>query len=81
MTVIPSALLPRRRYAAPAIACALALFGIDGKTPAEVEASVAVEARTGFDRRRWRALDRWTGALVRGAFWTHLRAPFSELHR
>lgn len=73
--MVPRAVAFQRRYAAPAIALALTLFGVFGQAANAVQARVAVGGPRGFDRRRWRALDRWPAAIERGDLFERVRAP------
>lgn len=75
LAVVPRVVAPRRRYAAPAIALALTLFGALGQAANDVQARVAVGGPCGFDCRRWRALDRWPAAIARGDLFERVRAP------
>ena len=72
LTVVPREVVPGHRYAAPAIALALVLFGVLGQPAEDVRAHIAVAPRAGFDGRRWRQLDRWPAALTDGRLFAGL---------
>jgi len=78
LTVVPREVAPSRRYAAPAIALALTLFGALGQPAEDVRAHVAVAPRAGFDERRWRQLDRWPAAISAGRLFAGLAMPSGE---
>ena len=78
ITVVPDAVAPRRRYAAPAIALALTLFGVAGRAAKDVQARVGVGGDQGLDDRRWRMLDRWPVAILTGELFERVRAPAPE---
>ena len=70
MVVVPSETAPRRHYAATAIACALALYGLCAQSHAEVRAQISPAKVVGVGaERRWCTLPRWIDAVVdRGLF-------------
>lgn len=73
--VVPGAMLAGRRYSAPAIAQALALFGLEGQPPANIrrrtspDKAVGATASTG-----WASLDRWCDAVRGGRLFPKARA-------
>lgn len=67
-TVCPREVLTRRLYSAPAIALALALFGLLLRTPSQVRAAVSPWRVQGpSSAGRWDALLAWTRAVRQGA--------------
>ena len=63
MIVVPAETVPRRHYAATAIAFALALYGLVGESHAEVRARVSPSKVVGVAaERRWITLSRWIDA-------------------
>ena len=76
VTVLPREAAPRRHYSAPAIAWALALFGLMGLPLAEVRArtspwSVVGAAAAGA----WASLRRWIEATASRRLFRRLRCP------
>lgn len=70
VVVRPRGVMPWRRYTAAAIAFALWLWGVDGKTDANVRDTVAVEPKPGLSRpERWTTLRRWAAAVREGRLW------------
>ena len=64
MIVVPSETVPRRHYAATAIALALALYGLAGEPHAEVRQRVCPSKIVGVAaERRWVTLSRWIDAV------------------
>ena len=74
----PTSLRHGDGYAVPAIALALTLFGIGGRTAKDVQARVGVGGENGLDGRRWRMLDRWPLAILSGELFERVRAPMPE---
>ena len=76
ITVVPRDVEPRRHYSRPAIALALARFGLLGEPPAAVRRAVSpwrvvcVEAA-----RRWITLGRWVTAVRAGTLLPTTRRP------
>lgn len=63
--VVPAEAVPRRHYAATAIALALALFGVLERPQAEVRAAVSGVTTVGVSAvRRWCTLVRWIDAVA-----------------
>ncbi len=61
----PSEALPRRHYAATAIALALVLYGVAGWSHAQVRAAVSSDLVVGVRaERRWATLSRWVDAVA-----------------
>jgi hypothetical protein len=77
LVVVPHGVVPWRRYTAPAIALALALWGWAKKTVAEVRRQTSTTpAPTGFgDPGRWASLRRWVAAAVRGILFARAKLP------
>jgi hypothetical protein len=76
VTVLPREAAPYRHYSAPAIAWALALFGVAGLAPAEVRARtspwpVVGDAAAGV----WASLRRWVEAIITRRLFRRLRCP------
>lgn len=70
VVVRPRGVMPWRRYTAAAIAVALWLWGVDGKTDANVRDAVAVEPKPGLSRpERWTTLRRWAAAARESRLW------------
>lgn len=66
-TVVPREVLHRRLYAAPAIALALALFGLLSRSAAGVRSAVSPWRHVGAaGALRWDALSAWVAALRAG---------------
>jgi hypothetical protein len=59
VVVVPAAVRRRFMYSAAAIAMALALWGAQGQSAAEVRAAVSVNPIAGLSARGWRSLGRW----------------------
>ena len=75
LTVVPSETMPRRHYAATAIALALTLYGVRGQSQAEVRAAVSGDAVVGVSaERRWCTLPRWIDAVAERAIFESLPA-------
>lgn len=71
--VLPSEAVPRRHYAATAIAFALALYGTLGRPQHVVRAAVSAVSVVGVSAlRRWRTLPRWIDALAARALFPSL---------
>ncbi len=65
LVVGPTETLPRRHYAATAIALALALYGVGEQSHAEVRAAVSSDEIIGVAaERRWCTLPRWIDAVA-----------------
>ena len=79
----PSNVAPRRLYSRPAIAWAMALFGIDRRSAAEVAMRLQPWRRIGATARRtWAQLRRWVRAIrSKALFLCVRRAPASWSHR
>lgn len=74
-TVVPREVLHRRLYAAPAIALALALFGLLSRSAAGVRRAVSPWRHVGAaGALRWDALRAWTRAVRVGGLWPGLPA-------
>ena len=76
MLVVPCEVLPRRRYTAPAIGLALALWALLGLTAARVRARVCPFAVIGpAAAGRWTTLRRWARETICGRLFATWRAP------
>lgn len=74
LVVAPRGPLPRRLYSGPAIALALALFGIAGQAPDVVRKRISPLRIVGAsEARRWRSLGRWARAARAGPLFGPLR--------
>lgn len=75
MLVVPSVVLHRRLYSAAAIALALAIWSVEGKTPAEVRARVSPWRIVGPAAvGAWASLHRWAKAVRAGRLFPVTRA-------
>lgn len=81
--VVPCSVEPRRLYSRPAIAWAMALFGIDRHSAAEVAVRLQPWRRIGAAARRtWAQLRRWVRAIRGKALFPCVRrAPVGWSHR
>lgn len=74
-TVVPCEVLHRRLYSAPAIALALALFGLLARSAARVRGAVSPWQHVGpAGAGRWDTLSAWVAALRAGTLWPGLPA-------
>jgi ferredoxin len=71
MTVVPREVLPRMLFAATAIALALALFGLDGRSARAVRISVSPLREVGTPESGWKTLHRWIARAP--SIWTCIR--------
>lgn len=79
LTVVPRETVPRRHYAATAIAFALGLYGLAGASHAEVRAQVSTAKVVGVcAERRWITLSRWIDAVAARALFAALPAMPSD---
>lgn len=70
MVVGPRGLAPKKRYSGPAIALALALWGLAGEPQAKVFECVSVfDLSICVEVYGWRSLRRWTRDAAAGALW------------
>lgn len=75
LTVVPREVAPRRHYAATAVALALALVGVLGRSQAEVRAAVSEDVVVGACATyRWRTPSRWVDAVAARALFPDLPA-------
>ncbi len=76
MRVVPPEMIERKHFTGAAIAMAFALWGLRGKSAAEVRGRVNDWKRTGPSARGWASLTRWAGQAARGEVfgWLDLRA-------
>ena len=82
LTVVPSETVPRRHYAATAIALALALFGLCGRSHSQVRAAVSSDATVGVSAtRRWSTLSRWVDAVAARRLFPSMPAMPTEVDR
>jgi len=74
MLVVPGGILRRRLYSAVAIALALVVWSIEGKTPAEVRARVSPWRIVGpAAAAAWASLRRWAKAVRGGRLFPVVR--------
>lgn len=74
-TVVPCDVEPRRHYSRPAIALALARFGLLGESPAAVRRAVSPWRVVGATAARgWITLGRWVAAVHAGTLLPQTRA-------
>ena len=59
MMVVPREIIPRMLFAASAIALALALYGLSGKSAREVRVALSPLLRVGTPEAGWKTLRRW----------------------
>ena len=82
MVVVPSETAPRRHYSAPAIAFALALYGLAGESHADVRRRVSPSKIIGVRaQRRWITLSRWASAVASRDLFASLPAMPSDRPR
>ena len=76
MRVVPPDFTSRKHFTGAAIAMAFALWGLCGKTAAEVRGRVNDWKHTGPSARGWASLERWARQAARGGLfgWLALRA-------
>jgi len=73
--VVPSEMLPRRRYSGPAIAQAFALFGLQQMSPAEVRLRTSADRIVGATASTgWVTLLRWSDAVRDRRLFPEVRA-------
>jgi hypothetical protein len=73
--VVPSGMLQGRRYSGPAIAQALALFGLEGASPAKVRCRTSPDKILGAAASAgWVSLGRWCDAVRNGGLFPEVRA-------
>lgn len=73
LIVVPRETLPRRHYAASAIALALVLYGTCGQSHAQVRAAVSSDVVVGVGAEwRWATLSRWVDAVADRRFFIEL---------
>ena len=73
LSVGPGGVLPRKHFAATAIAFALALFGVDRRPAAKVREAVSDCRIVGAAAwPTWATLRRWASAIRSGALWPSL---------
>ena len=80
--VVPGAMLPRRWYSASAIAQALALFGLEQKSHAEIRRQTSPFKIVGTTAvAGWATLCRWSDAVRRGRLFFGVRGCPDEFTR
>lgn len=80
--VVPGAMLRGRRYSGPAIAQALALFGLEGLSPAKVRGRTSPDKIVGATASTgWVTLYRWSDAARDGQLFPGTRACPTEFTR
>ena len=73
--VVPSGMLRGRRYSGPAIAQALALFGLEHLSPAKVRGRTSPDKIVGINAStEWASLLRWCDAVRDGRLFPAVRA-------
>jgi hypothetical protein len=73
--VVPSAMLPGRRYSASAIAQALALFGLEGQSPAKIRRRTSPDKIVGATASAgWASMHRWCDEVRDGRLFPEARA-------
>jgi hypothetical protein len=82
LTVVPAETVPRRHYMATAIAFALGLFGIAGRSQVEVREQVSTARVVGAAvKRRWVTVSRWIDAVHTRELFEAVPAMPSDLPR
>lgn len=76
MMVVPCEILPRMLFAAPAIALALALYGLEGRSARAVRAAVSPLREVGTPEGGWKTLYRWIAQAP--GLWACIRPATSE---
>jgi hypothetical protein len=72
--VVPGAMLPGRRYSGSAIAQALALFGLELFSPAQIRRRTSPDKIVGATASTgWASIDRWCDAVRSGRLFTTRR--------
>jgi hypothetical protein len=80
--VVPGAMLPRRWYSASAIAQALALFGLEQKSPAEIRRQTSPFKIVGTTAvAGWATVNRWCDAVRDGRLFPAVRRCPGEFTR
>lgn len=72
MTVVPREVVARMLFSAPAVALALALYGLLGQSAREVRAAVSPWHEVGTPAGGWKTLRRWIARAP--VLWTCIRA-------
>lgn len=74
MLVVPGPVLPRRRYTGPAIAQALALFGLEKRNPVEIRRRTSPDKILGTTAvEGWATLHRWCDDVRAGRLFPEVR--------
>jgi hypothetical protein len=82
LSVLPSEALPRRHYAATAIALALAIYGVGHESHAAVRAQVSSDGTVGVAaERRWCTLSRWIDAVAQRSLFPAVPVMAGQLPR
>lgn len=66
MRVLPGSSVARKHFSGAAIALALALWGLCGKSAREVREQVSDQKKLGAGARGWRSLRRWAQEVAAG---------------
>ena len=72
MRVLLASSVPRKHFSGAAIAMALALWGLGGKSAREVREQVSDQKILGAGARGWRSLGRWARQVVAGQLFAGL---------
>lgn len=76
ITVVPCGVVPYRHFSGPAIAEAVALFGLERMSPVEVRLRVNPWSWVGPTAAAgWASLSRWLRAIEAGRLFPRLRRP------
>jgi len=76
ITVVPAGVVAYRQFSGPAIAEAVALFGLDHESPVEVRRKISPWSWVGPTAAAgWASLRRWLRAIEAGRLFTGLRRP------
>lgn len=76
MTVVPREVLPRMLFTASAIALALALYGLKGRSARAIRAEVSPLREVGTPEGGWKSLHRWIKRAP--ALWACIRATATD---
>lgn len=76
ITVVPCGVVAHRQFSGAAIAEAVALFGIERESPAEVRRKISPWSWVGATAAAgWASLRRWLRAIEAGRLFARLRVP------
>lgn len=76
MTVVPRGILPRMLFTASAIALALAMYGLEGRSARAIRADISPLREVGTPEGGWKTLHRWIARAP--SLWTCIRATAAD---